>query len=136
MARLPRLYAPRTAQLVQTQFAHPLAGPHDPSPAAQLDQLLEWLRESARENRIAVHGWALLSDRAAVLATPPGPDAMPRFMQAFGRRFASRLRHGRVFAGRHRSALVEPGNWILPALIWLESRSEERRVGKECVSTC
>src|SRR3546814_4103777 len=46
---------------------------------------------------------------------------MPRFMQAFGRRFASRLRHGRVFAGRYRSALVEPGNWILPALIWLES---------------
>src|SRR3546814_14352492 len=23
--------------------------------------------------------------------------------------------------GRYRSALVEPGNWILPALIWLES---------------
>jgi len=121
MARLPRLYAPRTAQLVQTRFAHPLAAPGAPSPVAELDQLTAWLQESARENRIAVHGWALLADQAVLLATPPGPDALPRFMQAFGRKFASRLRHGRVFAGRYRSALVEPGRWILPALIWLES---------------
>src|SRR3546814_2103670 len=29
--------------------------------------------------------------------------------------------HGRVFSGRYRSSLVEPGHWLLPALIWLES---------------
>lgn len=121
MARLPRLYAPRIPQLVHVQFAHPLAQPHDPSPAEHLNLLWQWLQDSAREHRIAVHGWVLLKDRAVLLATPPGPEAMPRFVQTFGRRFASRLRHGRVFSGRYRSALVEPGRWVLPALVWLES---------------
>lgn len=121
MARLPRLYAPNTPQLAQARFARPLAGPQEPAPATELNLLEEWLRDSARENRVAVHGWVLLGDQATLLATPPSPDALPRMMQAFGRRFASRLRHGRVFAGRYRSALVESGRWVLPALVWLES---------------
>ena len=121
MARLPRLYAPNTPLLAQVRFAHPLAGPHEPAPATELTQLEEWLRDSARENRVAVHGWVLMADGATLLATPPAPDAMPRLVQAFGRRFASRLRHGRVFASRYRSTLVEAGAWVLPTLVWLET---------------
>ncbi|TAM88256.1 MAG: hypothetical protein EPN41_06255 [Candidimonas sp.] len=121
MARLPRLYAPDTAQLAQAQFARPLAGPDDAPPAAELDLLARWLRDSARETRVAVHGWVLLPEKITLLATPPGSDALPRLMQAFGRRYASRLRHGRVYAGRYRSTLIEAGSWVLPALAWLES---------------
>jgi putative transposase len=121
MARLSRLYAPQVPQLVQAQFAHALATPADATPAAELDQLLGWLQEGVREHRVAVHGWVLLSDRLTLLATPPGADSLPRLMQSFGRKFATRLQHGRVFSGRYRSALVEPGHWVLPALIWLES---------------
>ncbi|TAM89088.1 MAG: hypothetical protein EPN41_04450 [Candidimonas sp.] len=121
MARLPRLYAPATAQLAQARFAQPLAEPGDAAPASDLDLLTQWLRESARENGVAVHGWALLPETLTLLATPPGADALPRLMQAFGRRYASRLRHGRVYAGRYRGALVEAGSWVLPALAWLES---------------
>mgnify|MGYP001545233999 CR=1 FL=1 len=121
MARLPRLYAPQTPQLVQARFAQPLARQSDPSPAAELDQMLVWLHDSAREHRVAVHGWSLLNDRIALLATPPGRDNLPKLIQTLGRRFAARHRHGRVFAERYRSALLEPGRWVLPALIWLES---------------
>jgi putative transposase len=121
MARLPRLYAPRIPQLVQAEFAQLLAAPTDPAPQAELNQLLAWLRQDAREYEVAVHGWLLLNDRIALLATPTDAQSLSKLMQALGRRMAARMRHGRVFAGRYRSALIEPGRWVLPALIWLES---------------
>jgi putative transposase len=121
MARLPRLYAPNVAQLAQARFAHPLAGPGDAAPAAELDLLEQWLRDSAREARVAVHGWVLMADGVTLLATAPTAEAMSRMMQAFGRRYASRLRHGRVFAGRYRSTLVQAKGWVLPVLVWLET---------------
>ncbi|MEO6984152.1 MAG: hypothetical protein ABI155_02260 [Paralcaligenes sp.] len=120
MARLPRLYAPHIPQLVQARFAQALAEPADPSPVAELDQLFTWLKESAIEHHVAVHGWSLVNDRITLLATPPGQGNLSRLIQALGRRFAAH-RHGRVFAERYRSTLVEPGLWVLPALIWLES---------------
>ncbi|HWK69417.1 MAG TPA: hypothetical protein VNS29_01075 [Burkholderiaceae bacterium] len=121
MARLPRLYAPQIPQLVQAQFVQPLAAAQDPTPAAQLDRLLEWLQRDAREYKVAVHGWLLLNDRIALLCTPSDAHGTSRLIQALGRRMAAGMRHGRVFSGRYRSALVQPGHWVLPALIWLES---------------
>jgi len=120
MARLSRLYAPDTPQLVQVRFTRPLAPPHDSTPSDKLDLLSDWLRDAARENRVPVHGWALLNDRLALLATPPDKSSLARTVQAVGRRFATRIHKGRVFSERYRSALLQPGVWILPALIWLE----------------
>ncbi|NYT58666.1 hypothetical protein H0A65_06975 [Alcaligenaceae bacterium] len=121
MARLPRLYAPKIPQLVQAEFAYPLAAVQDPTPQDQLDQLQQWLQRDVRECRIALHGWLLLNDRITLLATPGDAQGMARLIQSLGRRMATTMRHGRVFAGRYRSALVEPGQWVLPAMIWLES---------------
>lgn len=121
MARLPRLYAPTVPQLVQAEFARPLAAVHEATPSAHLDQLLEWLQRDAREYQVAVHGWLLLNDRIALLATPPDAQALSRLMQSLGRRMGAGMRHGRVYAGRYRSALIQPDRWLLPALIWLES---------------
>lgn len=121
MARLPRLYAPQIPQLVQAEFAHPLAAISDPTPLAALDQLLIWLQQDARTHKVALHGWLLLNDRITLLATPPDALSLSRLIQALGRRMATHMRHGRVFTGRYRSALIEPGRWVLPALIWLES---------------
>ena len=120
MARLPRLYAPDIPQLALVNFAQALARPSDPTPAARLDRLALWLREIVLEQRAVVHGWVLLNDRLVLLATPAATDSLARLIQAFGRRYASRLQHGRVFEGRYRSALVQPGQWILPCLIWLD----------------
>ncbi|MDS1139978.1 hypothetical protein RE432_05990 [Pusillimonas sp. SM2304] len=121
MARLPRLYAPQIPQLVQAEFAYPLAAVNDPTPVAQLDQLLEWLRQDVRSSPLALHGWLLLNDRITLLATPADAQSISRLIQGLGRRMAAAMRHGRVFTGRYRSALIEPGQWLLPALIWLES---------------
>lgn len=121
MARLPRLYAPETPQLVQAQFAHPLGRRAASGSTTELDTVLTWLQRSAREYQLPVHGWVLLHDRLALLATPPQADSIAKVIQQFGRYFATRLAHGRVFTGRYRSALLEPGNWVAPALIWLDS---------------
>jgi putative transposase len=42
-------------------------------------------------------------------------------MQGLGRRMGSGMLQARVFEGRYRNALLEPGRWILPAMVWLET---------------
>jgi putative transposase len=121
MARLPRLYAPGLPQLVQASFAEPLAQPDQPAPAALLNDLTAWLGAAATRHRVSVHGWVLSIDRVVLLATPVDEEGLPRLMQTLGRNLASRQRGGRIFSGRYRSALLEPGQWVLPALVWLES---------------
>src|SRR5690606_888290 len=93
---------------------------HEPAPADKLNLLAGWLRDAAQESRVAVHGWVLLNDRLALLATPPDKPSLARLMQAVGRHFATRLQQGRVFSERYRGALLQPGAWVLPALIWLD----------------
>jgi putative transposase len=121
MARLPRLYAPGLPQLVQANFVSPLASPSQPVPADILNQIGVWLGDAGPKHRVAIHGWLLAGDRVLLLATPADEEGLPRLMQTLGRNLAARLRGGRVFAGRYRSALVEPGAWVLPALVWLET---------------
>lgn len=120
MARLARLYAPDTPQLVQARLARPLATPQDATPAHSLDLVQEWLFAEVRKRPVALHGWAVLLDRVVLLATPANEEALPRVMQGLGRSMASRLIHGRVFHERYRSALVD-GDWVVPCLVWLES---------------
>lgn len=122
MARLARLYAPNTPQLVQAYFVEALAGPNEATPVEPLDMLSGWLQHCAQEHHVAIHGWALLTDRLVFLATPAQRPGIARLMQAIGRRYATRLKTGRVFEGRYRSALVEPGKWVLPVLVWLDTQ--------------
>ncbi|HET8598243.1 MAG TPA: hypothetical protein VFM22_10815 [Castellaniella sp.] len=127
MARLPRLYAPRIPQLVQARFAHPLAPANAPAPGPMLDRIGAWLAEEcaafsgpAPAPATALHAWLILPDRITLLATPGDPQALPRLMQGLGRRMGSGLMRTRVYAGRYRNALLEPGRWVLPAMAWLE----------------
>lgn len=120
MARLPRLYAPDTPQLAEARFARPLAAPAAMTPADTLDRLAGWLHESLDGQRLALHGWSLSLDRLLLLATPADAQALPRVMQGFARRYATRLQHGRVFDQRYRSALLQPGHWVLPALLYVD----------------
>lgn len=137
MARLPRLYAPRIPQLVHARFAHALAPAGAAAPAGALDKIAGWLaaeaayapapppfdasRRDPKRASLAIHAWAVLPDQIAVLATPGDPQSLPRLMQALGRRMGSGLLRTRVYAGRYHNALLEPGRWVLPAMLWVES---------------
>jgi putative transposase len=120
MARLPRLYAPGFPQLVYAGLAI-ASGPSDPevSHLLYLD-LIRWMGESASREGVAIHGWALTPRSIVLLATPNDGQGIPKLIQSLGRHLATRLKAGSVFSGRYRSTIVEPGHWLLPALIWLE----------------
>lgn len=120
MARLPRLYAPGLPHLVQARFASPLT-PADGQLADLFDRIAAWLADDARLHGVAIHGWTLVPDQLLLVATPSGPTGLAGLLQAIGRRLAAHLRSGRVFAGRYRSTLVEPGKWVLPAQAWVET---------------
>ncbi|HEX7387984.1 MAG TPA: hypothetical protein VF285_12020 [Castellaniella sp.] len=127
MARLPRLYAPRIPQLVQARFARPLAAAGDPAPAALLDRTRTWLAEEVQRQPVALHAWALLPDRVVLLLTPANERAAALVMQALGRRMGSGLLRARVYEGRYHNALLEPGRWVLPAMVWAETLAVHQR---------
>lgn len=119
MARLARLFAPDTPQLAQARFAVPLN-------AAQpqhvvLEQVSVWLFERARVQQLALHAWVLTNEQLTLLGTGANALAMSRVVQDLGRLLAAELRLGKVFAERFRSTIVEPGAWVLPCQLWLES---------------
>ncbi|PHY06267.1 MAG: hypothetical protein CK528_10100 [Alcaligenaceae bacterium] len=120
MARLSRLYAPAAAHLVLARFASSAGlGDHD-SAARIYPLLLNWLGQSAQQYQVAVHGWCLSPQVLLVLATPADALGLPCLIQDLGRRLAAQLKRGSVFSGRYHSAIPEPGEWVLPSLIWLE----------------
>ena len=117
MARLPRLYAPGVTQLAMADFL--------PAVGASLDSacyrnLTRWLAEAARTHEIALQGWSLTAAGIGLLATPANAVGVSRVIQSLGRNLASSTRHGSVFSHRYRSTLLQPGAWVLPALVWLE----------------
>ena len=121
MARLARLFAPNTPQLIQVRFNRALGSPHDPAPSEKLNLVADWLRDAASEQKVPVHGWVVLNDRLVMLCTSATKADSARLVQAVGRRFATRIQKGRAFAERYRSALLQPGAWVLYGLIWLEN---------------
>lgn len=117
MARLPRLYAPGVTQLAMAEFL--------PTVPAALDSqcyrnLTRWLAEASGKHGIALQGWSLTTAGIGLLATPADAAGLSRVIQSLGRNLAASVRHGSVFAQRYRSTLLQPGAWVLPALVWLE----------------
>lgn len=131
MARLPRLYAPDTPQLAQAELTNPLQENGGGLDAAMFDTVQQWVAEASQQHRVTLHGWCLLPDRLICLCTPAQADSLARMMQALGRKLASRQMAGAVFNGRYRCALVQPGQWILPVLAWMESRPVTARLAPD-----
>lgn len=116
MARLPRLYSPDTPHLLQAVL---LTAAQTPT-VQVLDQWAAWLAAETARLRIAVHGWAIGPEEILLLATPHDANGLRSLMQSLGRRIATQRGGGQVFSGRYRTSLLEPGAWVLPALMWVE----------------
>ena len=126
MARLPRLAVAGQAHLAlmlghsaQTVFADD----------ADRRQFLAALRESALQQGVAVHAYALLPAEVLLLLTPASDGALGALMQGLGRRYGAAFnrRHGRcgtLWAGRYRTAVVQPGAHLLDAMLFVDLQGQ------------
>jgi putative transposase len=126
MARQPRLCSPGNAHLVQLQATpgvQPLAD------AAQRDQFLRWMRDGLQAGALRLHAYAVLPQAVWLLLTPQTAAQLSTFVQGLARRTSRALGRASpdpapVWAGRFRSAVVQPGQWELAAMVWIDRAAE------------
>ncbi|HEX5356496.1 MAG TPA: transposase [Aquabacterium sp.] len=125
MARLPRLGVAGWPHLVVQRV-------HDGQLLARDEQdglaILEALREASRQYGLSIHAYCLAPDHLHLLATPSTDDALSLVMQALGRRYvaAYNRRHGRqggLWAGRYRSTVLDPAQYLLDGMVFVESHA-------------
>lgn len=124
MARLPRLGVAGWPHLLTQQV-------HDGQLLARDDtdrqDLLDTLREAARQHGVAVHAYRLGASALVLLVTPERADSASLFMQAVGRRYVAHhnRRHGRqggLWSGRYRGTVLDPARYLLDAMVFTETR--------------
>ena len=122
MARLPRLVVPG-------QVHHLLHWGHNKGEIFLDDvdalTLLDILTASASKCDVAIHAWLLMPNHLHLLATPNAEHSLRGMMQSLGRDYVRQFnrRHGRsgtLWAGRYRSSLVEPQDYLLPSMVFLD----------------
>ncbi|MGN8064461.1 transposase [Ralstonia wenshanensis] len=89
---------------------------------------LDTLRMAAREHDFAVHGFSLMPNHVHLVGTPKVADSLSRTLQAVGRRYtryfnAAADRSGTLWEGRFRSTVLDPAEWVLPMLLYVESNA-------------
>ena len=127
MARLPRLAVAGQAHLALMlgHGAQPVFADDD-----DRRQFLAALRESALQQQVAVHAYALLPGEVLLLLTPATDGALGALMQGLGRRYGAAFnrRHGRrgsLWAGRFRTAVVQAGQPLLEAMLFVDLQAGE-----------
>jgi putative transposase len=122
MVRLPRLTLPGQVHLITLQG---LGGQAVFLDDEDRQRWVDWMGEYARAERVALHAYVLLPHRVRMLATPETASGVPRWIQALGRRYGRHFndahgRRGTLWEGRYRSTLIEPGPYLLPAMVFLD----------------
>jgi putative transposase len=129
MARLARLSVPDQLHLMILRAQQGLSVFADP---ADRRAYVDCLARAASDHRVAIHGYGMAVDELRLLATPADAQALGRMVQFIGRRFAAAFnrRHGRrgsLWDGRFRATIVEPTEYFLPCLRFVEGGPEGRQ---------
>jgi len=83
------------------------------------------LQENAHQCEVAVHAYVLMSNHFHLLLTPGTANALPRFMQAVGRRYVryfndTQQRSGTLWEGRYRSSPMQADRYLLAGMVYLD----------------
>nr|WP_314545069.1 transposase [uncultured Massilia sp.] len=122
MARQPRLILPHQPHYIVQRG-------NDNQPIFRDDEdherFLGWLKEAAKAYRVAIHAYVLMSNHLHLLATPSDEEGLAAMMQKVGRLYVpwfnnKYARSGTLFGGRFRTAPVDPAQYLLPAMCYLE----------------
>ncbi|MBG14564.1 MAG: hypothetical protein CL553_15900 [Alcanivorax sp.] len=92
---------------------------------ADYTHCLGQIRELSKEYKLAIHAYCLLPDGVHIIATPlEDPTDLSTFMKALSCRTSLRRKnlHGQcsVWEVRYRSSPVEPGQWLLACMCYVE----------------
>jgi putative transposase len=92
---------------------------------ADREFMLSVLSEEAKQHGVEVHAYVLMSNHIHLLLTPQRDQALPRMMQALGRRYVRHFnqRHGRtgtLWEGRYRSCLIQTERHLLACMAYMD----------------
>lgn len=122
MARLPRLVVPNQAHHVIQSGNDRQAIFRD---ADDYAAFLGWLREAARQFRVAVHAYVLMPTHLHLLASPQDSVGLARMMQWVGRHYvpyfnAKYQRAGTLWQGRYKATVIDAERYFLPCSRYIE----------------
>ncbi|MES3022970.1 MAG: transposase [Pseudomonadota bacterium] len=122
MARLPRLVIPH-------QPHHVIQRGNDRQRIFRDDEdhqrFLGWLRESAKEFKVAIHAYVLMGNHLHLLASPSDPNGLAQMMQRVGRYYVPWFNHkygrtGSLFQGRFKTSLVDAERYFMVCSRYIE----------------
>jgi putative transposase len=92
---------------------------------ADYETLLSMFEENARQTAVAIHAYVLMSNHFHLLATPETAEAIPRMMQAVGRRYVRYFnqrqgRTGTLWEGRYKSTLIQTERYLLACMVYID----------------
>ncbi|MFL9926706.1 transposase [Herbaspirillum lusitanum] len=122
MARLPRLVVPGQAHHI-IQRGHD--GLHIFRDAADHQAFLDWLRDAARQFKVALHAYVLMVDHLHLLVTPADELGLARMMQWVGRHYVPYFnqkygRSGTLWQGRYKATVLEAEEYLLDCSRYIE----------------
>ena len=122
MARLPRYNLPGVPQhVIQRGNNRQAIFATESDYAAYLD----WLQEAARQHRLAIHAYVLMTNHVHLLVTPEHPDSIGKTLQSLGRRYVQYFnytygRTGTLWEGRYRATVVDAEPYLLTCSRYIE----------------
>ncbi len=122
MARLPRLVVPNHPHhLIQRGNDHQAIF----RDADDYTKFLAWLREAAKQFRVAIHAYALMPDHLHLLVSPSDDVGLGRMMQWVGRHYvpyfnAKYQRAGTLWQGRYKAMIIEAEQYFLLCSRYIE----------------
>jgi putative transposase len=122
MARLPRLVIPNQAHHIIQSGIDRQAIFRD---ADDYTAFLGWLRDAARQFKVAIHAYVLMPDYMHLLASPSDSVGLSRMMQWVGRHyvpyFNSKYRRiGTLWQGRYKATVIEAEQYFLLCSRYIE----------------
>jgi putative transposase len=123
MARLPRLVVPHQPHHVIQQGNDRQLIFREPE---DYERFLGWLKQSAKEYKVAIHAYVLLPDSLHLLATPSDQDGLAQAMQRIGRYYvpwfnAKYGRSGSLFQGRFKTSVIDAASYFMQCSHYIES---------------
>ncbi|MES2757251.1 MAG: transposase [Pseudomonadota bacterium] len=137
MARLPRLVVPHQPHHVIQQGNDRQLIFREPE---DYQRFLGWLKESAKEYKVAIHAYVLMPDQWQLLATPADADGLAQAMQRVGRYYVPWFntkygRSGSLFQGRFKTSVIEAAAFFMPCSLYIEFAPIRAQVGGDAWSS-